>query len=246
MITLIFAILFILQTNAIDYNINFRFSPEVEEQLVNFATELSKEYNITNMIDFTKCAPHITMYLTTFEDKYAEETILAFAKSVEGLRGCKVTMKEIYASGDYFMWRAENTDCLQKLSNRVVNSTSKYRDPNYQTPDWVKDITDEAERKKKEYYCEHYGSPNVFDGFDPHFTLITSTTADLVKIAEDVNKGISKTKLPQFDNLKSTSLSLAISGEFGTVLRKETKGWTNVYEPMLSFFDDDEVIVERN
>ena len=244
MIQLFLLFIIINQIHALDFNINFRFSPEVEEELIQFATELSKEYNFTNQIDFKECAPHITMYLTTFDNKYTEETILEFSKAVEGLRGCQVTMKEIYASGEYFMWRAENTDCLQKLSNRVVNVTSKYRDQNYEVPSWVYDLEDETERKKKIFYCEHFGSPNVFDGFDPHFTLIVSTdkSIDLKQIADDVNNGRTQVKLPTFMNLQSTSLSLAVSGSFGTVLRDQTKAWTNVYEPMLSFFDNDEVI----
>ena len=236
------------QTKAVDLNINFRFSPEVEKRLMTFAEEITKEYNFTNEINFTICAPHITMYLTTFNDTQLNDLVIDFAKSVEGMRGCYVTMKELYASGDYFMWRADNTDCLQKLSNKVVRMTSKYRNTSYEIPDWVYNLPDGPEKTKKLAYCKLFGSPNVFDGFDPHFTLIVSTQSPelLSTIAKEINSGVSKVKLPTFEDLRSTSLSMAVSGPFGTVLRDQIKGWTNVYEPMMSFFDDDEVIIEND
>ena len=49
----ILIITLLTQTKAVDLNINFRFSPEVEKRLMTFAEEITKEYNFTNEINFT-------------------------------------------------------------------------------------------------------------------------------------------------------------------------------------------------
>ena len=203
-LSILFFITLLQSSNALDYNINLRFDEETEAKIIQFTKEITKQYNFTNEIDFVKCAPHITLYLTTFDIDKTEDIIKLLSKALRSLRGCTIEMKELYASGDYFMWRSYNSRCLQRLSNRVVEFTSKYRSENYTIPEWVYGLEDEAERKKKIFYCEHFGSPNVFDGFDPHFTLIVanSTQVNFKQIIDDINNGKVNITIPTFNNLQ--------------------------------------------
>ena len=222
---------------AANFNINLRFSEEVEERIITFANEITKAYNFTNYINFTSCVPHITLYLTQFEESAMPRLIESLTNSLKSLRGCSVNMKEIYASGSYFMWRSENSDCLQQLSNRIVEFTSTHRDKNYVVPEWVYQLEDVEERNKKIFFCEKFGSPNVFDGFDPHFTLIytDSPDVDLVQIADDINTGKVNIPIPTFNDLQSTKVSLTLSGDYGTVIRSEVRTWIHLYDPVIPF-----------
>ena len=70
-----------------------------------------------------------------------------------------------------FVFDHESTNCLQQLSDIVVTTLLPFVKFPADIPDWVLNITDESIRKRKMELVEHYGSPNVFDGFDPHCTV---------------------------------------------------------------------------
>lgn len=54
----------------VSLNINIRFSTEIENEYIAYANELVKNSSVANQIDFTKCAPHATLYLTDFPEEY--------------------------------------------------------------------------------------------------------------------------------------------------------------------------------
>ena len=65
----------------------------------------------------------------------------------------------------------EPTNCLQQLSDIVVTKLLPYVKFPAEVPDWVLNIKDDMVRKRKIELVKHYGSPNVFGGFDPHATV---------------------------------------------------------------------------
>ncbi|BFU22110.1 hypothetical protein EHI8A_175460 [Entamoeba histolytica HM-1:IMSS-B] len=222
---MIILFLFIGLSVGVDFNINIRFSKEDENKFIKFAKNITQEASITNQIDFTKCAPHITLYLTKFQETSIPIVVEKIAEAVKDLRGCIINMDKPYASGKYFMFRATNTPCLQKLSDQITLFTSPFRDTNYTCPSWV-DTLPEEEKNKKKKYCDSYGSPNVFEGFDPHVTLVYSDSEDLTKLEKYTYPKIT---------LTSVKVSMTICGSYGTVIRGSEKIFSYLYEPLLTF-----------
>ncbi len=73
--------------------------------------------------------------------------------------------------GPYAMYETMPDISIQQLSNSIVKMTQKYVKKDQPIPDWVRVITDEEIKRKKIHYIKKYGSPNVFDEFDPHVTV---------------------------------------------------------------------------
>lgn len=83
---------------------------------------------------------------------------------------CSIQLQNITIQGDYGMWDVKLTACLQRWSDNLVSALQTYIVPNQPIPDWVLTLP-EPIRTKKIDYIKRYGSPNVFDQFQPHVTL---------------------------------------------------------------------------
>jgi hypothetical protein len=116
----------------------------------------------------------------------------------------------------YAMWTMQLTQCLQTISNAVVNATNDLIVPNQPVPDWVWTLPP-AVANEKARYVKMYGSPNVFDQFSPHVTLGTDpvTPERLVSIAAE--SGFRR--LVQQINMTVSTVALGTVGPFGTVMR---------------------------
>jgi len=143
--------------------------------LVGFVSDRVTDIDPHNDIDFHGVStPHITLYLTDFQDGTIQNVSNAVADVQGHLPQCPVhliaTNNSFDVGGQYAMWEVELNDCLQLLSDTVVNATAMYAKKNQSIPGWVNDLP-EPEREKKIKYVKEYGSPNVFDSFQPHVTL---------------------------------------------------------------------------
>lgn len=133
-------------------------------------------------------------------------------------------MAEPYASGAYFMWRIKNTECLQLISDAITNETAEYHSSSYVCPSWIDELPDEATRMRKKEYCKKYGSPNVFEEFDPHVTLMyNSDEAALKKVPTDTYPTITT---------YSSKVSMTVCGDYGTAIRGEEEMIAQLHEPI--------------
>ena len=71
----------------------------------------------------------------------------------------------------YAMYQIINKYTIHQLSNIIVQNTNKFIYFNQSIPDWIYDITNETLRNKKIMYVKKYGSPNVYDEYNPHVTI---------------------------------------------------------------------------
>ncbi len=76
-----------------------------------------------------------------------------------------------FLSGPYAMYHVLLDDQIQILSNKIVEYTQPFVKRNQSIPTWVDNIIDEKVKLKKIKFIKKYGSPNVFDEFDPHVTV---------------------------------------------------------------------------
>ena len=126
-------------------------------------------------------------------------------------------------------------DCLQQLSDAVVNNTHDLIIPNQPVPSWIKDLSPEEARLKEEM-VKKYGSPNVFSQFQPqydlffqfiifssHFMFLHSVTIavdpiDPSVLANVVNNSSFPLKEMSFP---IRTVGMGTVGPYGTVLRYE-------------------------
>mmetsp|Transcript_262 Transcript_262/g.484 ORF Transcript_262/g.484 Transcript_262/m.484 type:complete len:274 (+) Transcript_262:3-824(+) len=146
-------------------------SIEVNQEILR--RDQSLEINFKNHQD-----PHVTLLLTQFKYKSIENVI----DVVKGLAydylekvKCQVTLKKMNImknKGKYAMWDAIESDCLQSFCDIAVEKLKPFvSDSAYSfIPDWVKKLG-EDKREKKIKMIKKWGSPNVFEEYDPHITL---------------------------------------------------------------------------
>ena len=141
---------------------------------------------------FTQHTPHVTLYLADFalEDDDAQTVLnqtkvedfvktissINFTEIVAGL-DCPLSFAKDQSTsayykinGAYTMLPIENTQCLQALSDQLVHTLQPYLRRPIIVPSWVASLPEPA-RSAAIYRCRTWGSPNVFEEFEPHVTV---------------------------------------------------------------------------
>jgi hypothetical protein len=186
-------------------------------------------------IDFQKAdTPHVTLYLTAWtcpegDAKFAcvsqiEDAVAStmYDLYIPGKFGpCNIAVSAPYATGTYAMMNVTDTSgCLQRYSDLIVNATYHLSEPNQKAPSWVNTLP-EPERSEKIHDVKEYGSPNVFNQFQPHVSVAWSSDASAVKAA-----------VAELKTKKTTFLgdivALGSVGNHGTVLKDKDLAIFNV------------------
>lgn len=123
---------------------------------------------------------HVTLYLTRFPEGSKAAIKAAIAKLVAGKEGFAVEAKGFSVTkGNWAFLDVTPSPALQRLADEVTMALSPLRAPNPPLPGWVKAYP------TKLAAFERYGSPNVFQDFEPHLTLLASETSPaLTKVAK--------------------------------------------------------------
>ena len=92
------------------------------------------------------------------------------------------------------MLSVTNTDCLQLMSDALVNATNQFVEPSAKDyiPSWIYDLPEDQQQAKIDM-IHAYGSPNVFASFQPHVTLV----ADAVHVAPALERFTQQPRLSQ-------------------------------------------------
>jgi hypothetical protein len=158
---------------------------------------------------------HLTMYLT----KYQESQLVNVENTVKGI-AANTSSFSVSSSGvtlkasDFLMLDVANTPRLQILTDKLVASLSKYRDVNTVIPAWAINYPEKVQM------FQEYGSPNVYEGFDPHFSIFAA------KIPSDGRGNFDERVDEVIDNLnfsatiiQITSLGIGIADENGQIVK---------------------------
>lgn len=137
------------------------------------------------------------------------------------VKDCNVTLvPEAVLSGSYAFWDVGKSGCLQRLGDTLVNSTSGMIDKHAREriPSWVLDLPDHI-RQRKIDMIRKYGSPNVFDEFDPHVTVAHDniTPDNLHKAFEQLEQ---EGAIPECHFIPC-EIAIGRTGPFGTVSREQ-------------------------
>jgi hypothetical protein len=183
-------------------------------------------------IDFVATQdPHATLYLTTFtKESVASGALLAAAassilsatssptcSSPSAPSSSRTIGSDVTASGAYGMLSVTNTDCLQLMSDALVNATNQFVEPSAKDyiPSWIYDLPEDQQQAKIDM-IHAYGSPNVFASFQPHVTLVADA-ANTTELAAVVDTWTCQ----HLEILSSPIQSVGFGsvGPFGTVLK---------------------------
>jgi len=153
----------------------------LSEKVENTAVQLNGIINEKvpeNEINFkTNAIPHISLYLTLFEDTTSVLDALTQLIPTLGHSDCVITLPpSTSVGGAYGMWEADRIHCMQYFSDAIVNNTYEFIVPDQPVPSWVYQLP-EPVRSEKLALFKKYGSPNVFSQFDPHITLAYAPNA---------------------------------------------------------------------
>ena len=150
---------------------------------------------------------HVTLYLTNFDDK----TMPAILDEVKALSAQQapvpLTANGItVTSGNWVFVDTERSHELQRLADTVTMALAPLRDMNTPLPGWVS-----AYPLKKAAFVR-YGSPNVFQNFEPHMTLLAAEqSAALAAVAEKM-----KAKPPYAEG-KITAIGVGLADDKGQI-----------------------------
>ena len=122
--------------------------------------------------------------------------------------------------GAYTQWPVQPTDCLQILSDSIVDQLAKFFKQPPIIPDWVWTLP-EPQRSRKLEMIQRYGSPNVYDQFQPHATVgfdITTPTNNSTRRARIRAMNRIANDMPQPCGGMIRAAAVAKVGVVGTVL----------------------------
>merc|ERR1711991_1291258 len=141
--------------------------------------------------------PHVTLYLTSFLAKDVETVVATAGEVVAGFGSCTAYLNATVVSGAYGMWTGP---------------------PVPSVPAWVNNLPPK-EREEKIKLIHEYGSPNVFQGFQPHVTLAWDNTTSPTAFGTALDAlGLNGVVTEYYPS----AIAISHTGPHGTVLRDGT------------------------
>lgn len=194
----------------VDNNINTRI--EQVNSVFN-QSGIYQKYQIKPFINGHKI--HLTMYLTDYDNSQLpliESIVADIARSTKKVAFYDngISLKK----SNFLMLDVSNNIELQRLSDKITAELMNYRDKGSQIPVWAK--SDPV----KVGMFDHYGSPNVFDGFDPHFSIFAAqiSSEDQVAFSNEINKQIKKNDF-KVQSYQINSIGIGITDSNGQVIK---------------------------
>lgn len=214
---LLLAAIAVSVVEATSLNIHIKLEGELHEYVENNLSKAIPRLCPHTDIDFVTKEPHVTLYLTNFLRRNVKELISTLDELIPKLSNqCSFRMSLRIISGQYFMWNVEIAQCLQALSDAIVNATYMLHDPDTPIPDWVYQLPEPA-RSEMIALCQKYGSPGVLNHYNPHVTLAWDDVDDMTPLL-----GLD---YPPIET-RALRIGLGLVGPHGTVIRgKDLASW---------------------
>ena len=109
---------------------------------------------------------HITLYLTTYEEKYIPEIMKQTQTLAKQQKKIPIATGQFVSSENgYVMLSVGRSEQLQQLSDRTVNILTSLHDKKALIPAWA------AQNPQRSNMFYRYGSPGVMNYFNPHFSI---------------------------------------------------------------------------
>ena len=139
------------------------------QPIVDLVKKTSDQLNDYGMTSFYRQGKpiHITLYLSTFDQAKEKNIQKIVSQLAEKYHALPISAKGFTVTkGKWVFINVDNSTELQRLADEVTLAIEPLRNKNSPIPDWV------ANYPNKKAAFERYGSPNVFQNFAPHLTLL--------------------------------------------------------------------------
>lgn len=171
------------------------------------------KYKINPLIATHKV--HLTMYLTEYDEAqivHLESAVAQIAATTN-----KFTINDTGISlkaSNFLMLDIQNNLQLQILADKITANLMCYRDKNAIIPSWAK-----FDPVKSALFSV-YGSPNVFEGFSPHFSIFVAaiSPANQSTFTNQVNQQIQQLNFTTSTYLL-TGLGIGITDNNGQIIK---------------------------
>lgn len=148
---------------------------------------------------------HATLYLTDYPQSAQQEIKRTVKEIVEQHQAFAITAEGFKVSkSNWAFINLQPSRKLQRLSDEVTLALEPMREQNAIVPAWVKSYPNKLTA------FERYGSPNVFQNFQPHLTLLANEQSP--KLA-NLNKRLQIT--PPKAQGEIIGIGIGISDQFG-------------------------------
>ncbi|CAG9001243.1 MAG: hypothetical protein CENE_03261 [Candidatus Celerinatantimonas neptuna] len=138
------------------------------EKLVAQTSNTLKQHGMTTFYD--KGMPvHTTLYLSEFSKNEIDKIKQIIHQISLRNRSIPLIANGLTVTkGNWVFINLTWSKALQRLADKVTLAVEPYRFPTPNLPDWVKKYPNKLAAFKR------YGSPNVFQNFQPHLTLLAA------------------------------------------------------------------------
>jgi len=168
----------------VSYDVHIKIPDSVVKEIKSISKRITNLCP-NNEIDFDKVIPHITLYLTEFEEDNVKNLTDTVTKFLSLMPQFQITLGSPYISSEYLMWNVTKSIDLQTLSDLTITISKDYIASNQTVPDWVYNLPEEH-KKLKILYIHCFGSPCVFNEFDPHITMGWDAIDDMQVVLDKI------------------------------------------------------------
>ncbi|MFI4962611.1 MAG: hypothetical protein ACHP6H_01995 [Legionellales bacterium] len=164
--------------SSVSINVYLKLKPKNQiAQLITEFTQFLEQKGVLNQYQISPFISHyplhITLYLTDYESKQ-------IPKIMEQVQTIAKLQKPLWVSSSefslknkaYLMLSVNRTGELDTLSKTTLAALVELRDKNAAIPVWAS-----ADKDRQELF-KQYGSPNVLDFFNPHFSVLGPVNLD--------------------------------------------------------------------
>lgn len=161
----------VISLSNVQYNVFIDFDKKTENNIAKISHSL-KDVDIESLY-YKGYKEHLTLYLTEYKEgkEVLENIKKVIDETAKNLKPFKIEFIQIRDTShlkDYSGWLMLDSSKeinLQNLADKIADKLISLRATDAEIPSWAKNIPVKAEGFRK------YGSPNVYENFDPHITL---------------------------------------------------------------------------
>ncbi len=192
---------------AVAKNISINVFAIPSQPIITLMAQTSDALKQAGMVSFyDKGMPvHATLYLTDFAPGTEEAIKLAVKNIVAQQQPFPITAEGFSVTqSNWAFINLQPSRQLQRLSDEVTLAIEPLRERNVTVPTWVKNYPNKLTAFKR------YGSPNVFQNFQPHLTLLANEKSPQLAV---INKQIQAN--PPKAQGQIIGVGIGISDQFG-------------------------------
>jgi len=147
-------------------------SENIENSFKDAAKALHEEEGLESF-PFLGYQAHCTLYMTQYPVGLQKEVLNKIEELASNTTEFAINSTGIgMTSGNWYFMNLERNRNLQTLCDSAVELLAPLRAKSNFVPDWAKEFPTKVE------YISKYGSPNVYDEFNPHLTFLAKSDAE--------------------------------------------------------------------